>query len=231
MKAVILAAGKGVRMLPLTETTPKVMVEVAGKPFLEYVLHNLTQSGYTEIGIVAGYLKEKIVDYVRRYPQIIVLEQREQLGTGHALLQAREFCGQDEFIVLGGDNLFGVEDLQRMRQITGCGLCAKEVEDPRKYGVLVTNDGYLNRIVEKPINPIGNNINVGLYKFTASVWDALERIPLSLRGEYELTDALTLLAKTEMVRVLPLNQHWLDLGCVDDLPHLSRTIRKIYSGR
>lgn len=227
MKAVILAAGKGVRMLPLTENIPKVMVEVSGKPFLEYVIDHLHSAGVTELGIIVGYKKEAIADFLKRKKiQATLIEQKEQLGTGHALLQARSFCGKDDFIVQGGDNLFSVLDIKRLFQNDDlCYITGREVENPQKYGVLLECEGKLVKIVEKPQRFVGNLANVGLYKFTSEIWGALDQMGLSARGEYELTDAITILAGKGKVKVLKLQEYWLDLGCKEDLVKIETFLR------
>ena len=222
MKAVILAAGKGVRMLPLTANKPKVLIEVNGKPFLWYVLENLKKAGITEYGIVVNYKKEKIKEFLQKYNiSATLIDQPEPLGTGDAIKQARLFCGQEDFIALYGDNLFSVEDLQAIQQKdNGCYVIGKEVEDWQKYGVLVVDEKKLVRIVEKPTEFVGNLINIGLYKCTADIWPALDTLKPSLREEYEFPDAISILAKAGKVKVLKLQQYWLDLGCKEDIPKI-----------
>lgn len=229
MKAIILAAGKGVRMLPLTKNVPKVMVEVNGKPFLEYVIEHLHAAGVTEFGIIVGYKKEAIADFLKRKKiKATLMEQKEQKGTGHALLQARNFCSSEQFIVLGGDNLFSVADIKRLFQNDDlCYINGREVENPQKYGVLLEREGKLVKIVEKPQQFVGNLANVGLYKFTSDIWEALDQIGLSARGEYELTDAITSLAEQGKVKVLKLQDYWLDFGCKEDILKVEEFLRKI----
>lgn len=219
-KAVIMAAGKGTRMLPLTEHTPKVLIEVNGKPFLYYVIENLKKAGFTEFGIVAGYLKEQIEDFVKKNGiNAQIIEQKEQKGTGHAVMQAKDFCKNESFIVLGGDNLFSVDDLKSVSRPDNFSYIVGKVEnDPSRYGVLFVEGEMLVRIIEKPKEFFGNLINIGLYKFTPEIWPALDKIKLSPRGEYELTDAITLLAKQGKVKVIKLRGYWLDLGCKEDIP-------------
>ena len=220
-----MAAGKGTRMLPLTETVPKVLVTVNGKPFLYYVIENLKKAGFTEFGIIAGYLKEKIEEFVKENAiNATILEQKEQLGTGHAVMQAEEFCGSENFIVLGGDNLFSVEDLQAINNDDSfCYAVGKEIEgDVSKYGVFVVSDGNLVKIEEKPKVPPSNIINIGLYKFTSDIWNALGQIELSPRGEYELTDAISILCSEKKVKALTLQEYWLDMGCLEDIPKVEK---------
>ena len=229
MKAVILAAGKGVRMLPLTETKPKVMVEVKGRPFLQYVLDHLRLAGITDVGIIVGYKKEVIADYLEKNNiKATLIEQKEQKGTGDAVKQAKEFCGKDDFLVVSGDSLFSVRDLQKLQQDDDfCYVVGRIVENPQKYGVFVVDKGKLVRIVEKPKEFVGNLANSGIYKFTSDIWGALDRIKLSPRGEYELTDAITILAQQGKVKVLTLQDYWLDLGCKEDVGKAEEFLKKL----
>jgi len=219
MKVVILAAGKGTRMLPLTETVPKVLVEVNGKPFLYYVIENLKKAGFNEFGIVVGYMKEKVAEFLKNNQiEATLIEQESHLGTGDAVKQAKDFCGNENFIVLGGDNLFAVEDLRGINNNDEfCYVIGKEIEDPSKYGVLVVENDKLVKIIEKPKEFVGNMINLGLYKFTSDIWSTLDEIKLSERGEYELTDALTILAEQGKVKVKSMCGYWLDLGSKEDI--------------
>lgn len=226
-KAVIMAAGKGTRMLPLTKTVPKVLIPINRKPFLMYVIENLKKAGYEEFGIIAGHLKENIDDFVKENDiNASIIEQKEQKGTGHAVMQARDFCKDEDFIVLGGDNLFSVKDLQNInRPDEFCYIVGKESEHPEKYGVLIADGFMLKKIHEKPKEFVGSLINIGLYKFTSDIWGALDKIELSERGEYELTDAITLLAKQDKIKVLELQDYWLDLGCLKDIPKVEEFLR------
>ena len=228
MKAIILAAGKGVRMLPLTENTPKVMVEVLGQPFLHYIIEHVQKAGCRDLGIVVGYKKEKIVDFLRQKKiKATIIEQREQRGTGDALKQARQFCGNEQFILQGGDDLFSAEDLRAVsRDDKFCYVVGKEVQDWQKYGVLVVQRENLVKIVEKPQEFVGNLANTALYKFTPEIWEALAQVKLSPRGEYELTDAVTILAQQGKVKVLRLHGEWLGLGSKEDVVKIEDFLRK-----
>jgi bifunctional UDP-N-acetylglucosamine pyrophosphorylase/glucosamine-1-phosphate N-acetyltransferase len=228
MKAVIMAAGKGTRMLPLTEEVPKVLVEINGKPFLYYVLKNLERAGYDDIGIVIGYKKEQFPDFLEKYGfKATLIEQEEQKGTGHAVMQAREFTKDENFVVLGGDNIWSPKDLKGIARDDNLNYIAGyEVKDPEKYGVLVTKGDSLVEIVEKPTKFVGNLINTGLYKFTPEIYRALEKIERSKRGEYELTDAISLLASEGKVRVVRVEDYWIDLGSKEDIPNVSEALKK-----
>ncbi len=269
MKAVILAAGKGTRMLPLTANLPKVLVPVLGRPFLWYLMRNLQRAGVTEFCLVGGYRREKLEEFVREEKasageflgeksgggklggekpnggelgggklNAVIVEQKEQLGTGHALLQAREFCGDENFVMVYGDNLYAVEDIAALNfRDEYCYVAGKKVDDWQKYGVLVTEEArvagdesvegkmggkFLLKIVEKPAHFIGDMINTGLFKFTPAIWEALETVGPSARGEYELTDAVSLLAARRLVKVLPMKGYWLDLGSREDVAKVER---------
>jgi len=229
MKAVIMAAGKGTRMLPLTEKTPKVLIEVNGKPFLHFVIENLKKAGFDEFGIIVGHLKEKIAEFVKENSiNATLIEQKKQLGTGHAVMQAKNFCKDKNFIVLGGDNLFSVEDLKAINnQDDFCYAVGKEMEgDVSRYGVFLVEGDKLIKIVEKPKEFVSSIINIGLYKFTPEIWSALDKIELSSRGEYELTDAITILAKQKKVKALKLKNYWLDLGCKEDIPKVEKFLKE-----
>lgn len=223
-----MAAGKGTRMLPLTEHTPKVLIEINGKPFLHYVIENLKKAGFDEFGIIAGYLKEKIQEFIEQNNiNATIIEQKEQLGTGHAVMQAKDFCKDENFIVLGGDNLFSVEDLKAINNDDGfCYAVGKEMQgDITKYGVFVIDGEKLVKIEEKPKVPPSNIINIGLYKFTPEIFDVLDKIELSPRGEYEITDAINILAEQGKFKALKLKNYWLDLGSKEDIPKVEQFLK------
>ncbi|MEK6809831.1 MAG: nucleotidyltransferase family protein, partial [Nanoarchaeota archaeon] len=180
MKAVILAAGKGVRMLPLTLDKPKPLIEVNGKPFLIYLLEQLHNAGFEDkdIAIVVGYKGEKIEEFLDEHGlAITVIVQPALLGTGDAVYHARQFVDEENFIVMGGDNLFSADDLLRIKKEDDfCYVAAWEVEDPSRYGVLVCQGEMLIEIIEKPKEFVGNLINAGLYKLTPDIFEALEQI-------------------------------------------------------
>jgi dTDP-glucose pyrophosphorylase len=227
MKVVIMAAGKGTRMLPLTEKVPKVLVEVNGKPFLWYVIENLKKAGFNEFGIIVGYKREQIAHFLKENNiHVTLIQQDEPKGTGHAVIQAKEFIGKEDFILLGGDNLWSVEDFKLMNKKDDYNyVSGVEVKDWKKYGVLVVQDDFLLRIEEKPKEYFGNLINTGLFKFKHSIFSALEKVEVSLRGEIELTDAVSMLAKEKKVKVINA-KWWLDMGCKEDLPKISTFLKE-----
>ncbi len=226
MKALILAAGKGTRMGALTDNIPKPLIEINKKPFLGFILENLSRAGINEIGIVVGYKKERIIDFLKdRKPKPTFIEQKVQLGTGHAVRAAEEWANGKNFIVLMSDNLYSPADIKNIsREDSFCYVAGCEHSTPEKFGVLMTDGEFLGRIIEKPSNPPGNLINTGLYKFTPEIFGAIGRVKKSERGEYEITDAINLLCKTQKVRFIKLYDYWLNLGCPGDIQKLEKFV-------
>ena len=227
MKAVILAAGKGARLLPITETIPKVLVEVNGRPFLWYVLKQMNSIGIHDICLVIGYKGEMVRQFLRdNHFRAECVEQKELKGTGDAVRCVKEFVGDSSFIVYYGDNLFSGRDLQRFVQddhLTYIG--GVEVSQPERYGVLLLEKEYLREIKEKPVEFFGNVVNAGLYKCTPDVFPIIEQLKLSPRGEIEFTDAITALATERKVKVLKLDDYWLDLGKKEDIGRIERFLQ------
>jgi len=222
MKAVIMCAGKGVRMRPITEKHVKPMIPINGKPFLRYLLENLQEAGFDEFCFVVHYKKEQIIDYIKKLGiNAVFADQPEQKGTADAARYAKDFVGKDNFLLVSGDNLYSARDFKdcwrkdNLNYIKGL-----EVDNPSRYGVLIENNGFLEEIKEKPKKFVGNLINTGLMKLTSEIFDAIEKIKISPRGELELTDALTLLAKDKKVRVLEIKDYWKDLGKPEDIPEM-----------
>ena len=226
-KVVIFAAGRGTRMLHLSKDKPKHLIEVNNKPFLYHTLNNLKQAGFEEFIMVVGYKKELMEDFLDKYKKdfnIKIVNQfdilgEDRYGTACPLECVKDFIGGDDFLAVNGDNLFDVKDLKRFNNDDQYHYVAGLPHNhPEKYGVLqVGNDNFLESVIEKPAEPIGNLINTGLYKFTSDVFDYLDKIELSPRGEYELTDVVNLLAKEKKVKAMSLNGIWLDFGKPEDI--------------
>ena len=214
MKAVILAAGEGTRMRPLTYTRPKVMLPVANKPILEHLILELKKAGIDEVILVVGYREEVIRNYFDELELGITVRyvsQRKQLGTADALRSASHFL-DGEFLVLNGDNLVSCEDIKRVIEHSGMVIGAYRVENPSGYGVLLVEDGRIKRIIEKPENPPTNMINSGIYKFTSEILDYIEKTPLSKRGEYEITDTVQLAINSGIEFKAVELKTWMDVG-------------------
>ncbi len=215
MQAVILAAGEGTRMRPLTFTKPKVLIDAAGKPFLYHLLKNIENAGITDIIIVAGYKKEMIESFLKEFNfNAKIIEQKERLGTGHAVSLLKDVI-KDNFILLYGDNLYSTRDIENLKKDDAfCYASCIKHQNPEKYGVFIENEGFLEKIIEKPKENVGNIINIGLYKFTRDIFTALSKVEKSSRNEYELTDAVTILAQQKKVKVNKISDYWIDFGCL-----------------
>ena len=135
--------------------------------------------------------------------------------------------GKENFLVVFGDNLYSVKDLKAFNIDDDYNYIGGFFhKNPEKYGVLISDKGFLKKIIEKPKKYVGNLINTGLYKFTPEVFDKLSKIRKSPRGEYELTDVVTLLAKEKKVKVKELQDYWLDFGNPADVMRISRFLKK-----
>ncbi len=201
-------------MRPLTAKRPKVMLPVAGIPFLEHIIHRAHQAGVQNFLIVVGYCQNAVRGYFKEGcglgVRIDYAVQEKQLGTGHALLAAKAQA-EDRFLVLNGDVLPDVKTLRNLTKFEENAVTAFEVEDPKRYGVFLAEKGYFKSVVEKSTHPPSNLANAGIYSFHRSIFDALEKAPLSERSEIELTDGLNLLAKEEKISVV-VQESWLEIG-------------------
>ncbi len=213
MKAVIMAAGKSTRTYPLTLTRPKPLLTVANKTILAYQLEALAPL-VDGVVLVVGYredmIRQRFGDRFAGLP-IEYAVQREQRGTGHAILQCAPHI-DGPFMAMNGDDLFAPEDLARMAQQEQAAL-VMEVEDPRPYGIYeVSPENRVVRLVEKPKDVFSKLANMGVYKFTPDVFPILETTPLSERGEIEITSAVQTLAAQSDFRVVEAQGHWLPIG-------------------
>ncbi len=228
MEVIVCAAGKGTRMGELCKDRPKHVLPVNGKPFLYHLLDNLKKGGATKIILVGGYHFEKLKEYVDKIKNefdIILVDQfkevgEERYGTAMPILAAKKYVKGNEFLVVYGDNLYSEKDVKELiNEKQGLNyVAALKHENPQKYGVFVYyKDMMLKEVVEKPQNPKSNLINTGIYRFTKEVFEKIEKIGKSPRGEFELTDAIQLLAKENKVKVKQLKDYWLDFGKPEDI--------------
>jgi len=229
MKVVILLAGLGTRLRPHTYSKPKPLIPVAGKPVLGHILDRLAGLDIAETIFVVGYLGEQIQQYVtQHYPHLAAryVEQTEMKGQAHAINLAREYIDQPVLIIFG-DTIWET-DFTRLARVQSDGLIyVKPVEDPRRFGVALVQDGWVTRLVEKPTTPVSNLAVVGVYYFRN--WQALlqsiEQViarDIQLKGEYFLADAMQLMleagARLE-VETIPV---WEDCGTREALLKTNR---------
>ena len=194
MKAVVLAAGEGMRLRPLTVSEPKVMIPVANRPILEYVVDALVKNDVREIVMVVGYRKERIMSHFedgKKFgARIEYVVQEKQLGNGHALLSAKDRLSS-EFMVLPGDNIV---DRRAVGDLLRSGSCPSalvvESENPSKYGVVTLDKGTIKDVVEKPQELISNIILTGMYCLSDKIFQFIEQCIAD--GEYGLSNAVQL---------------------------------------
>jgi len=210
-KAVILAAGEGKRLRPFTETMPKVMLPIANKPLLEYVFDATRKSGIDEIVVVVGYKKEVIMEYFKDYKDVKItyVIQDRQLGTAHALLQAKKHI-KDSFIVLAGDNIIDPGSIAKLlKDQSEYSLLIKEHPHPSKYGVVFVENRSIRRIVEKPKEDVGKYISTGIYKLPRSVFTDIEQC--TSEGAHALSSVIqSLVDKGKNINTV-LAKSWMDI--------------------
>jgi UDP-N-acetylglucosamine diphosphorylase / glucose-1-phosphate thymidylyltransferase / UDP-N-acetylgalactosamine diphosphorylase / glucosamine-1-phosphate N-acetyltransferase / galactosamine-1-phosphate N-acetyltransferase len=230
MKAVLLAAGEGVRLLPVTATRPKHLIKVGGKPILQFCLEAVKNAGLTEVLIVNHYMGEAIRQYFGTGEalglKISYAVQKEILGTGNATEVSESFV-DDDFVLIYGDLLFGLDTVKTVLQSYTSGKTSAvvgvvPVSKPESYGIMEF-DGQkkVKRIVEKPAaeKAPSNFANAGVYVFSQEIFSKIKQTNNSVRGEVELTDAITMLAnegKTVLAAELS-KDDWFDVGRPWDL--------------
>lgn len=199
MRAIIPVAGVGSRLRPHTYTVPKVLLNVAGKPIIGHIMDKIIAAGFDSATIVVGYLGDLIKEYITSNYKIKVdfVEQEERLGLGHAIYLSRHTISKDPVLIILGDTVFDV-DLGAMIRNEHSTIGVKEVEDPRRFGVAETRDGFITKLVEKPENPTSNLAIVGLYyiKHPDVLLDCLKEMikrDVRTKNEYQLTDGLQLM--------------------------------------
>ena len=213
MKCVILAAGEGRRMRPLTYTRPKVMLPIANKPILEWNLLNAIKAGIKEFIFVIGYKSEMVREYFEDGKKwnvnIEYVNQGKPMGTAHAIGLVKSFV-EDNFIVLCGDTIFGKDDIKRIAK-NELSMGLYEVEDAKEYGIVEMKENKIIKIHEKMKEPFSNVINAGIYHFTSKIFDFIEKTEISPRGEYEITDSINLFLREETMTGI-LMKEWKDVG-------------------
>ena len=196
MRAIILAAGEGVRMRPLTYTRPKVMLPLANKPILEHLLIQAKKTGITDYIFVVGYHDEQVRDYFadgeKWKVNIEYCTQRKQLGTADAVKMI-EGSVDGNFLLINGDAIVTSQDIKKIMGAEYTSLGVIEVEDAGGLGVVELSAGKVVHIYEKTAKPPSHMVNAGVYLLTPDIFDAISRTSKSPRGEYEITDSLQLM--------------------------------------
>ncbi len=233
VQAIVLAAGEGTRMRPLTYTKPKVMLPVANKPILHHTIENLVKAGIDEVVLVVGYKEETIREYFGEKfngVRIRYVRQAKQLGTAHALLSAEHLL-DDRFLMLNGDTIVFADEIKKLLDCE-LAIAVKRVDNPEDYGVVEVEGGFVKKIIEKPDVPPTDLINAGIYVFTDEILKFVKETKVSVRGEYEITDSITAAVKSGLMFRAVEIENWIDVGYPWDLLEankilLSRVERRI----
>jgi bifunctional UDP-N-acetylglucosamine pyrophosphorylase/glucosamine-1-phosphate N-acetyltransferase len=211
MKCVILAAGEGNRMHPLTFTRPKVMLPLAGKPILEWNLLNARAAGLKEFIFVVSYKSEMVREYFgdgkHWNVKITYVNQGKAMGTAHAIGITETFV--DDCVVMCGDTIFGTNDIKHIMK-KGIKIGLIHIESPTEYGIVELKGKHLVKIYEKMDQPFTNVVNAGIYHFNNSIFRYIRKTQKSQRGEYEITDSINMLVRKEPMEGVFLNQ-WRDV--------------------
>src|SRR3989344_3312196 len=222
MQVIIPMAGKGTRLRPHTHSIPKPLIKVAGKEMLAHILDELKPLGVKDIYFIVGHLGERLGEFVRKsYPEFNshFIVQDELLGTAHAVKMAEDHIGED-VLVLFADALFDADlsESQKLPKDWHGIVWVKEMDDPSKYGVIVTNeDGSMKGIVEKPEKPGSRMANIGIHYFRdyKMMFEAINQLLAgkpAKNGEYYLTDAMQIMVeKGAHIKTVPVNA-WFDCG-------------------
>ena len=214
MQCVILAAGEGKRMRPLTSSRPKGMLPVANRPILEYIINAVRDAGITEILLVVGYHEQAIRahfgDGSAFGVSIRYAVQRRQMGTADAV-RAAENDVKGDFLLLNGDMIIRTEDLRAIASAPSPCLASIESTHPEDFGTLETEGALVTGLAEKSHTPPSNTINAGIYHFSEDIFAIIQDLSLSERGEYELTDALSQYIDEGQLHHIPIS-YWCDIG-------------------
>jgi glucose-1-phosphate thymidylyltransferase len=234
MKALVLSGGSGTRLRPITHTSAKQLVPVANKPVLFYGLEAIADAGITEVGIVVGdtapQIEAAVGDGSRFGLNVTYLRQDAPRGLAHAVLIARDFLGDDDFVMYLGDNFIVgginaiVEEFTASRP--DARIMLTRVSDPRAFGVAELDDaGRVKNLEEKPKEPKSDLALVGVYLFTPAIHEAVTNLKPSWRGELEITEAIQwLLDNGRTVTSTTITGYWKDTGNVADMLEVNRLV-------
>jgi len=224
MKGLVLAAGKGSRLYPVTHIIAKPLLPLANKPTLAYAFERLKEIDVYEIGLVVGdneqSMREVLKDGSDFGVSLTYIRQPEPKGLAHAVSFAKDFIGDSNFVLYLGDAIYGSGFVELKNQFldSGCSNLnlVKEVQDPSRFGVANVNGDKIVKLVEKPKVPESNLAMAGLYFFRSEIWSVLPKLQPSSRGEFEITDAIQLLIdEGNLVLAGRYEDEWFDTGTLD----------------
>jgi glucose-1-phosphate thymidylyltransferase len=231
MRAIIPVAGVGSRLRPHTYAIPKVLLNVAGKAILDHIIDKIQGEGINEATIIVGHMGDMIREHLTRmYPafKFDFVEQEERHGLGHAIFLAKHTMNADPVLIILGDTIFDV-DLGPVVTGTTSALGVKTVDNPRRFGIAETTNGYITKLVEKPEHPTTNLAMVGLYFITrpellvACLNEMVEK-NIRTKGEYQLTDALQMMLERGEKMKTFMVEGWYDCGKPETLLSTNRAL-------
>lgn len=235
MKGVVLAAGKGSRLYPITHHIAKPLLPIANRPTLHYAFDVLKGMGVIEICVVVGenepQMRGALGDGSDQGVRLSYVRQTDPHGLAHAVGFAKEFVGGDSFVLYLGDAMYdrGFAAFAQRFTESGCANLniVKPVDDPRRFGVANVEGDRIVKLVEKPQNPESNLAMAGMYFFGPQIWSVLPDLRASARGEYEITDAIQMLIdRGETVLAGVYEGAWFDTGTLDSFLETSRFLTK-----
>jgi len=240
MKGLILSGGKGTRLRPITYTSAKQLVPVANRPVLFRVLDAMVEAGITDIGIVVGdtapIIEAAVGDGSAWGAAVTYIPQEAPLGLAHAVKISEDFLVDDRFVMVLGDNVIQGGITALVKQFTGSGwnaqIVLKRVKNPQQFGVAELRDGRIVHLVEKPEDPPSDLAVVGIYMFDHHVFEAVNAIQPSWRGELEITDAIQYLIE-QRYQVYPYIHEgwWIDTGKMEDMLEANRLVLETNESR
>jgi len=231
MKALILSGGEGTRLRPITHTAAKQLIPIANKPILFYGIEAVREAGITDVGIVVGDTYEEIKEAVgegkKWGSKITYIKQEAPLGLAHAVKISQDFLANESFVMYLGDNIIkqGIKSLvdEFRKKRANSQILLAHVENPGQFGVAELERGKVVRLVEKPKEPKTDLALVGVYMFDHHIFEAVNNIKPSWRGELEITDAIQyLIDKNFLVHSHIIDGWWKDTGKPDDLLEANR---------
>lgn len=241
MKGLILSGGKGTRLRPLTYTGAKQLVPVANKPVLFYVIEDLVEAGITDLGIVVGdtgdQIREAVGDGSRFGAKVTYIQQEAPLGIAHGIKIARHFLGDERFVLFLGDNFIRDGIVPFVEAFQDDSLNAQillyKVPNPEALGVAVLDEhGHVVRLVEKPKEFVSDLAVIGIYMFDRNVWEAVNAIKPSKRGELEITDTIQYLVDKGLnVKASMVRGWWIDTGKMSDILEANRLVLDTFETR
>lgn len=200
MKAIILAAGRGTRLMPLTESKPKCMIEILHKPIIKWIYDSLIEIGIDDITVISGYREDVLIDYATKHLKgCRFITQDKQTGTADALYLAKDYIDGD-FLCLPGDNIFNTDDLMKLRQMRNSLLYAKQFTRLEEFGTLDLKGGMIMNINEKSTEPTSNFINCSAYHFSPEIFDYIPKTEIDPRfNERIITNTINLIIEDKTI--------------------------------